>query len=153
MTAGKIFPNRDRVLAVLAAETRRCKTEHRMSTQAVAEAFGKQDRKSAVALLLGQSDPGLAGIIEAASDPRFGPAFLNGLLSNLLGIHVLAPEDDAGGKLDSLAIGVSTFLTTFLQFYANRNLDHQQMLALAKLLRPMLPELNSIVASADRIAA
>lgn len=155
---GKILPNRhalssEQILARVAKALLDAKTNSDMTTQALAEALGKEDRKSASGYLAGESDMGLVAFIRAVNHPALGDEFANKVLGPLTARNVCTVDGAPAESMDALAIGVSAFLNAFLQFYANRHLDHQETLALARLLRPMMPHFHAIIAEADRIAA
>ena len=157
MTARKILPvvgpvTTDKVRTVTASALNRVKAETGLTNQAIAERAGKEDRKTAHDLLAGESTMDMVAFLKLVADPDFGPAFANDVLSPVAGLTVCAPVDGPMVDLSDVPLNLSELMTGFLRAYADLNLDHRETLALAKMLRPMMPVFQSIIADADRIA-
>ncbi len=130
----------------------RAKAAGGLSHKAVAEAAGKEDRKSVFAYLAGATEMGVEALVKLGADERFGDQFLNDVLGPLLGRHV-CPVKTEGADVARLPIGLSELMTALLHAWSDQRLDHRETLVLADLIRPLLPHLNAVVAEADRIAA
>ncbi len=157
MSMGKILPvvggvTTTKVRAVTASALGRFKLATGMTNQAVAEEMGKEDRKTASDLLAGESTMDLGAFLRIARNEDYGAAFANEVMSALAGLTVSTPIAGPNVDLSDVPLNLSELMTGWLRAYADMNLDHRETLALAKMLRPMMPIFNGIIADADRIA-
>ena len=130
----------------------RVKADTGLSNQEIAERLGKSDRASAADLIAGESTMDLLAFLKALADPHFGAAFGNDVLGQTVGMNLSQSGAVGDGDLSSVPVGLSELLTAFLRSYADMNLNHQEVLTLAAMLRPLMPHFQSIIADADRIS-
>jgi hypothetical protein len=156
MTTRRILPV-DRTLTTSFVRTAtgnalgRVKAATGLSNQEIAERLGKSDRASAADLIAGETTMDLLAFIKALADPNFGAAFGNDVLGQTVGMNLCPAGDLDDAGLAGLPVGLSELLTAFLRAYADMKLNHQEVLALAGMLRPLIPHLQSIIAEADRV--
>ncbi len=141
----------DNVNATVGAALLRCKMRTGMSDAAIAERLGKENRKSAASYIAGTTSLDLLGFLNAIQDDELGDEFGNDVLR--LVHRRLCPITAERAPVDQVATEVAGFLTSLLRAWSDKKIDHREKLALAKLLRPLMPKLQAIIADADAVLA
>lgn len=163
MTGGKILPRgvallTGKILSTLAGALIHQKADLGISTADISEMTGKSDRKSGQAYLAGDSDMGFAGFVKftnsvgEAGGEAAKAAFVSDVLRPLTGLMAV-PDVSAGNPvcMDTVQIGLASLNLEVVQAWTDRLRTHQETLAIADKLRPLLPHLQALVAEADRI--
>jgi hypothetical protein len=148
-------PTSEQILSDHGASLSLAKSRKDLSQQAIAEKLGKQDRKSAADYLAGDSDPGLIGFLLGIADPDLGDEYGNGVLKRVN--RRLCPLEEEGGNHHRTAADLSRLVATLLDALSEDAdgdgdpLDHQDVLALDRIIRPLMPKLQAILSRADRL--
>lgn len=141
----------DTINAVVGRALLDVKARSGMSDTALAERLGKADRKSAVSYIAGTTSLDLHAFLNGIQDEELGDEFGNDVLR--LVNRRLCPVTVEPAPVDQVAADLAGFLTSLLRAWSDHRLDHREKLALAKLLRPLMPKLQAIIADADLVRA
>lgn len=157
MTARKISPaprivTTEMVRTAQGAALGAVKARHGLSNDTMAELLGKSDAKTAKQYLAGESTMDLAAFARALNDPAFGPEFGNQVLGPLAGLNLVSVDSDGSHAPDeTMTAQVADLSSALVKAFMDRRLDHQEILALAKMLRPLMPKFQFVVGEADRL--
>jgi hypothetical protein len=141
----------DTVRATVGGSLQRSMARSGMSQTSLAERLGKCDRKSAADYLAGSTTMDLTAFLTGIADEELGDEFGNDVL-RLVG-RKLAPIAVDTVPVDKIAQDLSGFLAALLKAWSDRKLTHRETLELAKMVRPLIAELQSIVTAADAVTA
>jgi transcriptional regulator with XRE-family HTH domain len=139
----------DTIRAVVGASLQRAMARSGMSQSALAERLGKSDRKSAADYLAGNTTMDLTAFLSGCADEELGDEFGNDVLA-LIG-RKLCPTTVDAVPVDKLAQDLSGFLAALLKAWSDRKLTPGEKVALGKMVRPLICELQSVVAAADAV--